>query len=291
MAARWILLAAIAWMMASAVPTKAHAYVVVMTTSSGTVYNESESIGGGSYNVDWYVPNGTAVGWVFLQHGFSRGAGNLRNMGLALMNKGLMVLSVNCSVSGGNKNLARAMANSIVDAPPAPPVGTRPQWLVVSGHSAGGMFASHLAKRLTERSYANWRGLVLYDPVDSGSELQSNLQAAVSAGKKVFAILANGWACNSFGNAFNPLKNLTGTTYVGFRLTDKSKHTDVEGSNDDLVSELTCGNPKSDNISRVQDFGSTYSKDVATNTTTSAYYPGGASLDGLVSTGKAQKIK
>ena len=273
--------------------SKASAYTVVATTSYGTVYNENESIGGGSYNVDWYVPTGTAIGWVFLQHGFSRGARNLRNMGLALMNKGLMVLSVNCSVSGGNNSLARAMADSIVDAPPAPPVGTRPQWLIVSGHSAGGMFAANLGKRLVERGYANWRGLVLYDPVDGAfnGTLGSQLQASVNAGKKVLAILANGSACNTFNNAWNPLKNLTGLTYVGFQLKDSAKHTDVEGTNDDIVSALACGNPRSENIARVQDFGSTYSRDLALNTTTATHYPGGATLENLVTAGKAKKIK
>ena len=83
--------------------------------AAGTVVSTTLQIDGVDYPADWYLPNGTATGLMLLQHGFSRGCGNLRNTSKAVMEKGLMVLCLNADMSGGNPKLAEALAGELVD--------------------------------------------------------------------------------------------------------------------------------------------------------------------------------
>lgn len=60
----------------------AQADTVVYQAADGKVINAQLSVGGTSYNVDWYLPAGNAAGLMTYQHGFSRGCGNHRNTSL-----------------------------------------------------------------------------------------------------------------------------------------------------------------------------------------------------------------
>ena len=101
----------------------AQAGVVVLQNSQGVVINDSVSFNGEVYNGDWYLPNGPAAGAVYLQHGFTRGGGNYRDLAVAMMNQGLMVLSINAPMSGGNEDLAVRVADVLASNPPVSPDG------------------------------------------------------------------------------------------------------------------------------------------------------------------------
>lgn len=95
--------------------TGAHADTIVSKDSTGSVINSQLTIAGTSYSVDWYLPNANASGLVTVQHGFSRGCGNLRDTSKRIMANGLMVLCVNANMSGGNPSLAEALADTLVN--------------------------------------------------------------------------------------------------------------------------------------------------------------------------------
>ena len=257
---------------------------------AGTKVDDDVTLGG-SRAATWYLPDAQPETWVYLQHGYSRNKGHVDDLATELMDRGLMVLAVNCDVSGGNGSLARDVADDIIDAPPIPPDGfALPPALVVSGHSAGGLFATHMGARMSERAYAGLKGLVLLDPVDADSVMQDNMQATLDAGKSVYAILANPGSCNSSGNARAPLESLT-APFVGIQLTDNSKHTDAEGSSSGFPLTWMCGSPQSHNIDYLQDFATHWALDLGSGTATPAYYPGGAKIQELVDTNDGELIK
>ena len=74
--------------------------------SADTVVAAKVRFGSSSYSADWYLPSNTPKGLVYLQHGFQRNKGHLRALGNSLMAQGLMVLSVNASMTGGAASLA-----------------------------------------------------------------------------------------------------------------------------------------------------------------------------------------
>ena len=147
------------------------------SSSQGQCVNSRLSIGGTSYSVDWYLPNGTASGLMLLEHGFFRTCPNLRGTSKAIMEKGVMVLCVNADMTGGNPALGRALGDLLASRELAPPAGKAlPERYVVGGHSAGGHFASVVGARLAELGYPSLEGAVLFDPVAAGG-FTANLQA------------------------------------------------------------------------------------------------------------------
>ena len=253
------------------------------SSSSSTCVNGNLVIGGTSYNVDWYLPNGTASALMTLQHGFSRGCGNLRNTSKSIAEKGVMVLCLNADMTGGNESLGNAFGDLLNSRAITPPAGKPlPVNYIVGGHSAGGHFASVVGARLHTNGYANLKGAVLFDAVASGG-FSANVQAISNGGaRKVLAVAARPSLANLTNNSFGALKDLPGE-YVGIQLVwtgfffgiphGGSCHTDVEGENGDLIGNVAAGcTPNSTQVSRLRDFGSTWAKDLATGSTTSAYY-------------------
>jgi pimeloyl-ACP methyl ester carboxylesterase len=253
------------------------------SSSSSTCVNTQLTVGGTSYNVDWYLPNGTATALMTLQHGFSRGCGNLRGTSKAIAEKGVMVLCLNADMSGGNPALGDAFGDTLNARALTPPQGKAlPQNYIVGGHSAGGHFASEVGARLNELGYPNLKGAVLFDAVASGG-FSSNLQAISAGGaRKVLQVAARPSLSNLTNNSFGALRDLPGE-YVGIQLVwsgfflgvpfGGSCHTDVEGENGDIIGNVAAGcTPNSTQVSRLRDFGSTWARDLATGTSTSAYY-------------------
>lgn len=252
------------------------------SSSTATCVNTTQAVGGTSYSVDWYVPNGAAVGAVLLQHGFSRGCGNLRGTSKSMVEKGLVVVCLNADMSGGNPALATALGNAIADGAFAPPGRALPARIVVSGHSAGGQFASAVGARLAARSYPGLAGAVLFDPV-AAEGFSANL-AAISAGgtRPVLSVAARPSVINLSNNSFGALKALA-NPFVGVQLVwsgyalgipyGGSCHTDVEGENGDVIGNTAalCV-PNSTQAARLRDLGSTWARDVATGTRTGAYW-------------------
>jgi len=253
------------------------------SSSSSTCVNSNLTIGGTSYNVDWYLPNGTATALMTLQHGFSRGCGNLRNTSKAIAEKGVMVLCLNADMSGGNEALGNAFGDLLNSRAITPPAGKPlPVNYIVGGHSAGGQFATVVGARLAANGYANLKGAILFDAVAAGG-YSANLQAISAGGsRKVLEVAARPNVGNLSNNGFGGLKDLPGE-YVGIQLVwtgfflgipyGGSCHTDVEGENGDIIGNtaVLC-TPNSTQVARLRDFGSNWAKDLATGTTTSAYY-------------------
>jgi pimeloyl-ACP methyl ester carboxylesterase len=253
------------------------------SSSLGQCINTQLTVGGTSYNVDWYLPNAAASGLMTLQHGFSRGCGNLRNTSKAIMEKGVMVLCLNADVSGGNPTLGQALGETLNARNLTPPQGKPlPVTYIVGGHSAGGHFATAVGARLAALGYPALAGTILFDPVASGG-FTDNLEAISASGSRpVLVVAARPSAANLFNNAFGALQQIA-NPYVGLQLVwsgyffgipyGGSCHTDVEGENGDIVGNLAAGcTPDSTQVARLRDFGSNWARDLATGTRTAAYY-------------------
>jgi pimeloyl-ACP methyl ester carboxylesterase len=254
------------------------------SSSSSQCVNSNLTIGGTSYSVDWYLPNGTASALMNLQPGFSRNCGHLRGTSKSIAEKGVMVLCVNADMTGGNPGLAATFGTLLNSRAITPPASKPlPVKYIVGGHSAGGHFASALGAQLTTLGYANLKGAILFDAVAAGG-FSANL-AAISANgtRPVLSVAARPSITNLTNNQFGALADLT-NNYVGIQLVWEkfnlgifpvggSCHTDVEGENTDIIG--TAGalcSPNSTQTARARDFGSTWAKDLANGTTTSAYY-------------------
>jgi hypothetical protein len=253
------------------------------SSSLGTCVNSNLTVGGTSYSVDWYLPKGTPVGLMLLEHGFSRGCGNLRGTSKAIMEKGLVVLCLNADMSGGNPGLGNALGDLLASRafalPGARPVPTA---YLVGGHSAGGHFASVVGARLAAKGYAGLKGAVLFDPVASDG-FTANLQAISANGARpVLSVAARPTVANLSNNSFGALKDLA-NPFVGVQLVwagysflgpyGGSCHTDVEGENTDLIGSAgSLCSPNATQTARLRDLGSTWARDVATGTRTAAYW-------------------
>ncbi|MCO7225580.1 PKD domain-containing protein [Pleionea sp. CnH1-48] len=248
---------------------------------AGEKVNESIDLAG-NRQATWYLPDNAPNGWILLQHGFQRNKSNLDDLATHLMDNGLMVLTINSSVTGGNANLAKSVADALVDNPPTPPNNIPlPAKMIVAGHSAGALFVSHMGGQLVQRGYAPLQGAILFDPVDANDGMQTPLQSMLNNGNPVLSILANSSSCNSSNNALQPLRALT-DAFVGIKLTNDSKHTDVEGSSTGGIITWLCGTPKTHNINYLQDFALHWAKDMLSGTVSADYYPGGSKIQQLL---------
>ena len=276
-------LLAIGLVVSTSAPAGADVACGNFSSSLGRCVNSNLVVGGTSYNVDWYLPNATASALMLVQHGFSRGCGNLRNTSKAIMEKGVMVLCLNADMSGGNAALGNALGDLLASRALAPPAGKAlPVSYIVGGHSAGGHFASVVGARLAARGYAGLKGAVLFDAVASDG-FSANL-AAISAGgtRPVLEVAARPSVINLSNNGFGALKALP-SSFVGVQLVwsgyvfgvpyGGSCHTDSEGENGDLVGNVAAAcTPSSTQVSRLRDLSSTWARDLATGSRTAAYW-------------------
>lgn len=253
------------------------------SSSSSTCVNTKIVIDGKSHSADWYLPTGSASALMVLNHGFSRGCGNLRGTSKAIAEKGVMVLCVNGDMTAGNPELADDLGDLMTQRALTPPAGKPlPQRYIVGGHSAGGHFASELGARIDANGYSNFAGAILFDPVAAGG-FTANLEAiSDGATRPVLAVTARPSLTNSFNNSAEALVGLD-NGYVGLQLvwtkytlgmpTGGSCHIDVEGENSDFIGVIGAGcSANTTQTARLRDFGAAWAKDLATNTKTAAYY-------------------
>ena len=252
-------------------------------SSAGQCVNSRLSVGGTTYSVDWYLPDGQASALMLLEHGFFRSCGNLRGTSRALMEKGVMVMCLNADMTGGNAPLGRALGDLLASRAIAPPSGKAlPERYIVGGHSAGGHFASVVGARLVEDGYDGLAGAVLFDPVAAGG-FTANLQAIAGGGNRpVLAVAASPAFANLFNNSFGALREIP-NTFVGVQLSwsgfffgfpyGPSCHTDVEGENTDVLASLAIGcTPNPVQTARLRELASTWASDLATGARTAAYW-------------------
>ncbi len=294
----WLVAAAFA--AAATTSVTASADTVVYSGADGQVINAQLTVGGTSWNVDWYLPSTPAAALVTVQHGFSRGCGNLRDTSKRIMGRGLMVLCLNAPMSGGNPELAAQLgdliASRLMVAPGGVPV---PANTIVGGHSAGGHFATAVGARLAQNGYPNLLGALLFDPVASGG-FTNNLVAISNYGQRpVYAITANGSVCNMFNNAYGALRQISDAArnsgrdgFVGLQLTSASTHVDVEGNNTDFIGWSACLGlpPKSYNTAYLRDLSAAWANDMARGTRDTNAYPGGGYVQTLIANKRAKTI-
>ncbi len=253
------------------------------SSSTTTCATESATIGGSSYTLKWYLPNGTASALMLVAHGFSRDCDNLTNTSKAIAEKGVMVFCVEADMTAGNPTLGNALGDALNARTITPPNGKAlPVNYIVGGHSAGGHFASVVGARLAAKGYAGLKGAILFDGVASDG-FTANLQAISAGGTRPgLQIAARPSVSNLFNNAFGALASL-GANFVGIQLVWSSYsgvipvggscHIDSEGENTDAIGILGAAcTPSSTQVSRLRDFGSTWAKDLATGSYTTSYY-------------------
>lgn len=279
----------------------AHADTIISKDSTGSVINSQLTIAGTSYSVDWYLPNANASGLVTVQHGFSRGCGNLRDTSKRIMANGLMVLCVNANMSGGNPALAEALGNALINGNVTTPDGrVMPFKIAVGGHSAGGQFASRVGWKIQQIAPARLTGAILFDPV-AADGFTDNLMAISQNGQRpVYAVTSNGGICNSFNNAYGALKQVRSFAvsngrdgFVGLQLTNASTHVDSEGGNTNFIGYSAClqAPPKAENTAYLRDLSSQWAFDVINNVRNPAAYPGGSYVNTLLTNKRASLIQ
>jgi pimeloyl-ACP methyl ester carboxylesterase len=265
---------------------------VISQDSTGKVINSQYTVGGTSYNVDWYMPTGTAYALVTDQHGFSRGCGNQRDTSKRIMATGAMVFCMNANVSGGAPDKAEALAEALINSGQTAPGGVSiPNKIIVGGHSAGGHFASRLGWKLNQIAPSRLTGAILFDPVAAGGFSENLYAISQNGARPVYAITSNGGICNSSNNAYGALKTVRSTAiangndgFVGIQLTDRSTHVDSEGGNTDFIGYAAClqAAPKSYNTSYLRDLSSQWAFDIANQVKNPAAYPGGSYITNLL---------
>lgn len=279
----------------------AGANTVVYSGADGKVINAQLTVGGTSWNVDWYLPSTQATALMTLQHGFSRGCGNYRDSSKRIMARGVMVLCLNAPMSGGNPELGRALGNLIASRTMVAPGGVPvPAATIVGGHSAGGHFATEVGRRLAEVGYPHLKGAILFDPVAAGG-FTDNLVAISGYGvRPVYAVTANGGVCNMWNNAYGALRQIGNAAaangrdgFVGLQLTRYSTHVDVEGNNTDFIGYSACLNlaPRSYNTAYLRDLSAAWAYDLANGTRDPAAYPGGSYVQALIDNSRAKLIR
>jgi len=267
------------------------------SSSTTTCVTENAGIGGSSYKVTWYLPNGTASGLMLAEHGFSRKCSHLRGTSKAIAERGVMVFCVDADMTGGNPALGRALGDALAARTLTPPNGRPlPANYVVGGHSAGGHFAGVVGARLAGNP--SLKGAILFDGV-AASGFTADLQAVSAGGTRpVLQIAARPSLINSFNNSFGALGAL-GASFVGIQLvwtgysggvpTGGSCHIDSEGENTDFLGRVAAGcSPNATQVSWLREFVSVWARDLTTGTRTSSHYC--ANADDLATCGARARV-
>ncbi|MBT9597919.1 MAG: alpha/beta fold hydrolase [Vitreoscilla sp.] len=267
---------------------------------AGSIVKAPLTLGNKTYTAFWHLPAGEPLGFIQVQHGFSRNCNHQRDTIARFMNQGLMALCLNADMSGGNPALADRLAAALVAGLTAPDGRPVPEMIVVAGHSAGGHFASRLGWTLASLVPQRLVGAVLFDPVAADSSFTTNLRGVSAAGQRpVLAVSANAGACNAQNNAYPALRRVQAEAlaagrdgFVGLQLTDRSTHVDSEGNNTDFLGWSACfqGKPRPVNTGTLRDLTSTWARDQVTGLRTLPAYPGGSGVEALLAAGDAVLI-
>jgi hypothetical protein len=196
----------------------------------------------------WWLPPGAPAGLASVQHGFARRCNHLAGTLSALARGGFIVLCMDAEMARGNPPLAMALASALRNglAPPGHDAAALP--IVVAGHSAGAVFASHLGAALAQAAPERLAGALLFDPVP-GDGLAARLMAISNQGARpVRAISAAAGGCNLQGQADAALAEVHDAAraagragFVGVRLGEGSTHVDAEGEDSSALAAWACG--------------------------------------------------
>jgi pimeloyl-ACP methyl ester carboxylesterase len=237
---------------------------------AGAVVPATLALGDMPVAAQWYLPSGEATALLVLEHGFTRGCGQLRGTSRQLMAAGLAVLCVEASMAGGNPALADTLARRLSVAQVAPDGRVLPQRIIVGGHSAGAAFAAALGARLDELAPDRLAGALLFDPVAT-ADFESQLRAVSAAGRRpVLAVLAPPHRCNAQSNALPALQHLRAEAlaaqrdaFVGLRYAVGATHADIEGEDTDWLAALVCGTPQAVHTARLRELAVSWARELA----------------------------
>lgn len=291
-------------MLAATASACAQVPVLPVTTTTTTTTTRQVAgtlfIGGTEYDVDWGLPAGPAIGLAIVEHGFTRRCRNIAGTLDALTAKGLVTLCVNANLTGGNPQLADALAETLVAGISTPDGQPVPERVVVGGHSAGGAFAVRLGYTLAQLAPQRLAGAVLFDPV-AAAGFSDQIRALSGAGQRpVRSISALPGGCNAQLNALPGLRAVLADAaaageeaFVGVQLTDRPTHVDAEGSDSDVLAWAACrqGAPRPANVRTLRELAGAWAADLARGTRTPAYYPGGAVIENLRAQARAALIE
>ena len=215
---------------------------------------------------DWYFPtqpDGTvqAEGIVWLQHGFLGRKGFYSDLAtqIAQQTNSIVVspnissfnrlLCTDCYLRGAAMQEAvasmflddRAALNSSANA--AGFEGTLPEEFLLTGHSAGGNFATAVGKFAVGNGAAdNLLGVVMFDGVSDSDEFTTALAALDSQDIPTYQIAAPPQRWNAWGETTELIAELNPDEFTGVQI-DNGSHTDAVGGNwlADLASALLVG--------------------------------------------------
>ncbi len=256
------------------------------------------AVGGVVYEGIWYLPQAVPLGLVVMEHGFTRRCENLLNTTVKVAETQLVVLCLTAPMAGGNLALAEALAADIALGALRLPDGAElPAKVLAAGHSAGGVFAARLASALLALAPDRLRGLMMMDPVSTGS-LRDDLLAVAAGGlRPVLAITTNPSPCNAFNSAHADLQVLSSElkaagkdAFVGLQLVRGSSHVDFEGEDSDVLSSALCGWPRRDNVDAARTLAAAWASDIVQGLRTPSYYPGGSYVERLIARDRAVLI-
>lgn len=273
--------------------------------------------GNHSAATDWYLPTtGTPRGLIWLQHGFSENKGHWSTYAPTLADAGYVVMATTlptanlfgCTVQNIGNNTAflnniaglfgsaaggsGALVSGFNDA--ARRAGRSglafpARWAFV-GHSAGGEAVAYITNRIrTDHSsaFARLGGVVLEDPVNSfiGSNLSNALSGLAGSSLSVLTLASPPGSCNNNQSGIALVtQKLASRSFRGAQITTGT-HIDVFGDGAGPLLRAACGIPQTKNVNAVQTLTSAWLADQIAGTTTPAFYPGGATYQGLVGAG------
>ncbi|QLY28801.1 alpha/beta hydrolase [Nocardia huaxiensis] len=246
---------------------------------------------------DWYLPSGTPLAAVWIQHGFARSNAQVAALARAFADAGYLVFApslpfmqlAGCTLQnlgdnsgflyhvaelfGAADDPAGPLATSLAAAAHSaglPDPGFPQQWIFI-GHSAGAEAVTFVADRLRTTHAGAWdrlRGVILLDPVRSfvGDNIARALTGLDGTALPVLTISAPPLLCNSFGLGTAAVQTQLHRPFVGIRLRD-GVHTDAEGDSSDLLGTLLCGAPATANATALRTLALGWAEDFRTGAT------------------------
>ena len=273
--------------------------------------------GNHSAATDWYVPtSGTPKGLVWLQHGFSENKGHWSTYAPKLAAAGYVVVATTlptanlfgCTVQnvGNNKTFLNNIAglfgsaaggsgalvsgfNDAARRAGRSGLAFPSRWAFV-GHSAGGEAVAYVTNRIRTNhatAFSRLGGVVLEDPVNSfiGSNLSDALTGLAGSSLSVLTLASPPGSCNNNQSGIALVtQKLANRPFRGAQVTTGT-HIDVFGAGAGPLLRTACGTPQTANVNAVQTLTSAWLADQIAGTTTPAFYPGGATYQGLVGAG------
>tara|TARA_B100000902_G_C27132207_1_gene824230 strand:- start:15 stop:842 length:828 start_codon:yes stop_codon:yes gene_type:complete len=268
-----------------------HFFLILFLVNSSVAYTAGQDtslqIGNQKIAATWYEPNGQALGWIHLQHGFARNRGNMEDLAETFQANGYLVLTTNITKALSREQSFISSFADFVERTKGPEQGGLPDNFVLVGHSVGGEFSLLVAAELYSRGKIP-AGVLMLDMVPRPAYTTAAFKA-IDSKVNMLAILAKPSSCNA-NNGLIPLLDTISTPFKGFQLTSGS-HCDAEGDSSDAFCDLICGASDKNNVDIMFDFSVRWIDGWLANAKQASYYPDGMIFEKYLSSGQIQSLK